>query len=144
MTNIVTSGEFVAAILSELALQDTKKITLSDTLVDKRFEDAYQDLLCRADEFDLEPNFTIATNAYHGDSSTLRETIYALRDRGVVAINNPSFKTVEFVLSEDRALKLLERSTLPRTLIAEIVQHNFGDEGDKVDVGERSRELAVS
>lgn len=128
MTEVVTADQFVTGVLAELCLQGKREIKLADTWADGRFETAFELLLARAAEFDVEPDFSLLTNPFHGDSETLRETLYAIRERGVVAINNPSLKTVEIKLCSAEAEEHLNRSPLPRNFFSEVVRSYF--EGD--------------
>src|SRR5689334_5884761 len=92
---LVTTEEFVTDLLCELKLQGVTQLRLVDTTEGKRFARAFEGLLHNQQRLNLALDFSLVTNRYHGDSSTLREALYSLRERGVVAINNPSFKTVE-------------------------------------------------
>jgi hypothetical protein len=140
MTNaevrLVTATEFVADILCELSLRDVKKLRLVDTLADRRFETAYEMLRAQREKLNIALDFSLATNPYHGDSSTLREAIYGLREQGVVSINNPSFKTVEVQVDDDDAGYYLDKSAIPRAILADIVERVFISEG--VDGGRRA------
>lgn len=127
---LVTSEEFVTDVLCELALQDKSTLHLTDTLEDKRFAKAFECLKARSHEFGIALDFSLATNPYHGDSSTLREALYSLRERGVVAINNPRFKTVEIKLDHDDAEHFLGRSAVPRSFLHELVLEIFADGGE--------------
>lgn len=132
-TNLVTSDEFVTDLLCALSLQSVTKVTLSDTMTDVRFENAFKDLLNARDEFNVDVDFSLAVNPYHGDSSTLRETLYGLRERGVVSINNPSFKTVTINVDNEDAEHFLKRSSLPRTFIDRVVRARFADGSTAVE-----------
>jgi hypothetical protein len=122
---LVTADEFVTDLLCSLALHSKKRITLSDTMADSRFEGAFADLLAARSELDIDVDFSLAVNPYHGDSSTLRETLYDLRERGIVSINNPSFKTVTINVDDTDAEHFLGRSALPRTFIESIIEKHF-------------------
>ncbi len=122
---IVTSDEFVTGLLCQLALHEVKQLTLADTMTDGRFEAAYEDLLARSEELQVCPDFSLVTNPYHGDSSTLRETLYAIRERGVVSINNPSFKTIELKVTPSDAEHVLRRSLLPKRFFEDVVERHF-------------------
>ncbi|MGF7172212.1 hypothetical protein FHS91_003917 [Sphingobium xanthum] len=123
---LVTSEEFVTDLVCQLKLSHVEEVKLADTFEDKRFARAYEMLVENQDRFGLAVDFSLATNPYHGDSSTLREAIYALRDRRIVAINNPRLKTVEFKVDEDDANYYLDHSSIPRSLMAQIVEETFG------------------
>jgi hypothetical protein len=122
---LVTATEFVTDILCELSLRDVKKLRLVDTLEDQRFEKAYEMLRAQRSDLNIALDFSLATNPYHGDSSTLREAIYGLREQGVVSINNPSFKTVEVQVDDDDAGYYLDKSAIPRAVLSDIVDRVF-------------------
>lgn len=122
---LVTADEFVTDLLCSLTLHNVELITLADTMVDGRFEGAFADLLDARAELGVEVDFSLAVNPYHGDSSTLRETLYDLRERGIVSINNPSFKTVQINVGTDDAEHFLGRSTLPKIFIDRIIEKHF-------------------
>ncbi|AJP73704.1 hypothetical protein [Sphingomonas hengshuiensis] len=126
---LVTATEFVTDILCELALHDVKKLRLVDTMQDRRFEKAYEMLREQRSRLNIALDFSLATNPYHGDSSTLREAIYGLREQGVVSINNPSFKTVEVQVDRDDADYFLTKSSIPRHVVTQIVNCVFIGEG---------------
>lgn len=125
MSGLVTSDQFITGVLSEMVLHGKTTFKLVDTMVDESFERAYSELVDRIDELGVEPDFSLVTNPYHGDSETLRETLYSIRERGVVAINNPSFKTIEIKMSAEDALEFLDRSPLPRGFFSELFDRHF-------------------
>lgn len=122
---LVTSEEFVADLLCELSLTSVKRLRLTDTMEDKRFADAFSHLLRCQKSLNVAVDFSLATNPYHGDSSTLREALYSLRERGIVAINNPSFKTVDVVIDDDDADYYLSKSSIPRGFLKQLVAEHF-------------------
>lgn len=126
---LVTATEFVTDILCELSLRDVKKLRLVDTMEDQRFEKAYELLREQRGDLNIALDFSLATNPYHGDSSTLREAIYGLREQGVVSINNPSFRTVEVQVDDDDASYYLDKSSIPRAVLSDIVDRVFISEG---------------
>lgn len=130
---LVTSDEFVTDLVCELALRGERRLTLADTLTDDRFQAAFNDLLEAKEALGVEVDFSLAVNPYHGDSSTLRETLYGLRERGVVSINNPSFKTVEINVDDSRASHFLKRSSLPKGFVEQMVHDHFLGEGASVE-----------
>lgn len=132
MTNIVTADDFITGVLCELLTAGQNQIKLLSTMADKRFEAAYEELVRRAPEFDIKPDFSLMTNPYHGDSETLRETLYAARDRRIVAINNPTFKTVEITLDNQDVEEHFADSPLPREFYAELVKRHFKDSNGEV------------
>jgi hypothetical protein len=126
---LVTSEEFVTDLVCQLKLNSVNQLRLVDTMEDKLFARAFEKLVENQDRFHIAVDFSLATNPYHGDSSTLRETLYSLRDRGIVAINNPSFKTVEIKVDEDSAKYYLDNSSIPRDFVAQLVAEVFGTTG---------------
>lgn len=122
---LVTADEFVTDLLCSLMLHKVDRITLVDTMADGRFQGAFADLLDARAELGVEVDFSLAVNPYHGDSSTLRETLYDLRERGIVSINNPSFKTIQINVQGEDAEHILGRSTLPKGFIDGIIEKHF-------------------
>ncbi len=135
---LVTSEEFVTDLVCQLKLNHVGELRLADTVEDKRFARAFEKLLASQDRLNLAVDFSLATNPYHGDSSTLREALYSLRDRGIVAINNPSFKTVEIKVGEGDANYYLENSSIPREFMADLVAEVFGAVGGTDGQGRNS------
>jgi hypothetical protein len=128
---LVTSEEFVTDLLCELKLNDITELRLVDTKEDKRFARAFERLLENQDRLNIALDFSLVVNPYHGDSSTLREALYSLRERGVVAINNPSFKTVEIRVDQEDANYYLDHSSIPRKFTAQLVEEVFKNAGDQ-------------
>jgi hypothetical protein len=126
---LVTATEFVTDILCELSLRDVKMLRLVDTMEDRRFAQAYELLREKRADLNIALDFSLATNPYHGDSTTLREAIYGLREQGVVSINNPSFKTVEVQVDGEDAAYYLDNSSIPRAVLSSIVDQVFMSEG---------------
>ena len=122
---LVTASEFVTDLLCALALEDVRTLRLVETMEDSRFAEAFEMLREHQKELNVSLDFSLAPNRYHGDSSTLREAIYGLRERGVVSINNPSFKTVEIQVDSDDADYYLSRSSIRRDFLAEVVSKVF-------------------
>ena len=125
MTALLTSNEFVTGILCALKLRGLDHLRLAGSTTDAKFAKAYDDLISRSKELNIAVDFSLATDPYHGDSETLRETLYAARQKGIVAINNPSFKTVEIRLDKQEAAEFLDRVPLPRPYWSEIVDKYF-------------------
>jgi hypothetical protein len=129
MRQILTSDQFVAGVVSVLALQNRKHFVLTDTELDGRFERAFEDLLSREDEFGVTPNFTFYRDQLHGDSVCLRDTLLAAKEKELIALNNPSFRTFEIKLNPSRAQHYLSKIPLPRSFLDEIVAKHFADVG---------------
>jgi hypothetical protein len=128
---LVTSEEFVTDLLCELKLNEITQLRLVDTMEDKRFARAFERLIENQDRLNIAVDFSLVTNPYHGDSSTLREALYSLRERGVVALNNPSFKTVEIRVNQEDANYFLDHSSIPRDFMAQLVKEVFKTTGDQ-------------
>ena len=81
MSQILTSDQFVAGVISVLALQNRTHFVLTDTELDGRFESAFEDLVLREAEFGVTPNFTFYRNELHGDFVSLRDTLLAAKEK---------------------------------------------------------------
>jgi hypothetical protein len=125
MPKLLTANQFVTGLLCSLRLRGVSQLKLVGSDTDAAFAKAYDNLLAHRRELDVIPDFTLAPNPYHGDSETLRETLYAARQKGIVSINNPSFKTVEIELDEEEASDFLSRSPLPRDYFSDMVEKYF-------------------
>lgn len=125
MAKLVTSDQFVAGIVSILALQDRTHFWLTDTELDGKFERAFSDLLEAETEYDLRPNFSFYVDPYHGDSVCLRDTLTAAKEKELVSFNNPTFRTFDVKLSPERAERYLARNPVPRELLEKMVEAHF-------------------
>lgn len=125
MKDILTADQFVASIISVLALNGQKTFVLRDTELDQKFEKAYEDLIEACEGFDVTPNFTFYIDPMHGDSVALRETLMAAKEKDLIALNNPTFHTFSVKLSDDRAERYLKNSPIPREFLDAIVQNHF-------------------
>ena len=126
MAQIVTSDQFVAGIVAMLALRDRKQFRLSDTELDSKFQDAFKDLVAMEGETGVRPNFSFYVDPHHGDSVCLRETLTAAKEKELVAFNNPTLRTFDVKLSEQRARRYIERSPLSRDFLERVVDTYFG------------------
>jgi hypothetical protein len=127
MRQILTSDQFVAGIISVLALHGHKHFVLTGTQLDERFAKAFDDLAAHENEFEVTPNFTFNIDPLHGDSVCLRDTLMAAKEKELIALNNPTFRTFEIKLDDDRAKRYLTKIPLPQKFLEEIVQKHFCD-----------------
>ena len=125
MRALLTSNQFVAGVMAALALKSHSRFNLNGTDVDERFEQAYERLMAKCEEFGVVPSFSFARNPSHGDSATLRDTLVSAKERKIIALNNPTFWTFEVKLSPERALRYLERNPVPREFYEELVDDVF-------------------
>jgi hypothetical protein len=125
MAKLITSNQFVTGVLCALVLSGTKTLRLVGSKTDEAFANAYQDLVSRMKEMDIIPDFSLAVDPFHGDSETLRETLYAARQKGIVSINNPSFKTIEIQLGGEEAGEFLSHLPLPANYFLSVTERFF-------------------
>jgi hypothetical protein len=128
-TQLLTSGEFVAGIIATLALQQRKHFTLVDTELDQRFGDAFNELVEHQKELGVTPNFTFAVDRLHGDSVCLRDTLLAAKEKELIALNNPTFRTFDIKLTDDRAERYLSRIPIKRDFLSRLVDKHFANLG---------------
>lgn len=122
---LITADEFVADFVYALRAKGQDKIVLRDNDWDEMFSSAFEALWSKQKALNIIFDFNMVTDRYHGDSAVLREALYALRERKVVAINNPSFLTVDLIVDEGVASKRLEKSSLGRALVKSLVDKHF-------------------
>ncbi len=125
MRDIVTADQFVAGIISVLALKDHKSFVLRDTQLDQMFQNAYKELAAKQEELNVTPNFTFFIDPFHGDSVSLRQTLLAAKEKKLIALNNPTFHTFEIKLDDDRAHKYLGKGPLSEAFLTGIVERHF-------------------
>lgn len=125
MAKLITSNQFVTGVLCALALGGIKQLRLAGARTDEAFAKAYDDLVSQMADMDVTPDFSLSVDPFHGDSETLRETLYAARQKGIVSINNPSFKTIEIELGNDEADEFLSRLPLPADYFLNIAKKYF-------------------
>lgn len=131
MPRILTSDEFVAGVMSVLALKGTTRFVLSDTELDERFERAYERLLELQVDLDVVPNFTFYLETNHGDSGALRDTLLSARDKKILAFRNPTLHVFEIMLNRDRAENYIKSSSIPKDFWEAIAAQHFSDLADK-------------
>lgn len=127
MAKLVTSDQFVAGIVAMLALKARTRFLLTDTELDKRFQGAFEDLLKVEEQYDLRPNFSFYVDPYNGDSVTLRDTLTAAKEKELIAYNNPTLRTFDVKLNEERAERYLDRSPFPREFLEAVVDAHFAE-----------------
>jgi hypothetical protein len=110
---IISAEQFVQGLLAALSLQGKKTILLDDPRLDEQFAKAYDDLLDHAEDLGVVPDFVIAPDRYHGDSTALRDAILAVRDLKDIALHNPKFVRVTIDVQADMAEKTLAESRIP-------------------------------
>lgn len=131
MQKILTADQFVAGVIAVLALQDRKRFVLTDTELDDRFQRAYEDLRQHEVEYDVKTNFSFYVDPMHGDSVCLRDTLLAAKEKELIALNNPTFKTFDVKLDARRAERYLSRTPLPRDYLFAVVNKYFSDLDDR-------------
>lgn len=115
---IVSAAQFVDGLMAALCLQGKTTLNLDDPAVDRQFARAYEDLLERAEELELVPDFVIAADPTYGDSTCLRDAILEIRDSRSVALNNPRFVRMSMKFGEDNTpAQILEENAVPRALL---------------------------
>lgn len=127
MNQLLTADQFVAGLISVLALRDRKHFVLKDSELDERFARAFEALLSKEEELGITPNFTFFVDPLHGDSVTLRETLLAAREKELIALNNPTFHTFDIKVDNARAQKYLDELPLPQAFLDSVVDNCFAN-----------------
>lgn len=125
MRNLLTADQFVAGIISVLALKKQTDFVLKDTELDQMFEKAFNELSENSDALDVTPTFTFVGDPLHGDSVALRETLIAAKEKELISLNNPTFHTFSIKLDPARAQRYLDRSPLDETFLTGLVDRFF-------------------
>jgi hypothetical protein len=125
MQKLLTSDQFVAGIVAMLALKERKHFRLSDTELDRRFQEAYEELVGVEKQYGVQLNFSFYVDPFHGDSVCLRDTLHAAKEKELIAYNNPTLRTFDVKLSQVRAEGYLARNPLPRDFFDRLVDRHF-------------------
>lgn len=123
--NILTADQFVAGIISVLALKNRKRFKLRDTELDQMFEHAFEMLVEQEDQLAIKPNFTFFLDPIHGDSVSLRETLLAAKEKELIALNNPTLHTFDIKLDDERARRYLKKLPIPESFLTDVVNRYF-------------------
>ncbi len=102
MAHLITADDLFAAIVSVLRKQGVTTLKLTPKL-DEKFEEVYTSFRAQCPQDEVLFNFSFKRNRIHGDSSKLRETLYAARHNNIVSLENPSFKPVTIKVSDTAA-----------------------------------------
>lgn len=124
---ILTADQFVAGLISALALKKKKHFVLKDSELDVRFEHAFEDLVSHEEDFGVTTNFTFYIDRLHGDSVALRETLLAAREKELISINNPTFHTFDIKLDDSRAQQYLDKLPTLKVFFNDVVDRYFSD-----------------
>lgn len=127
MKNILTADQFVAGIVSTLALRKMTHFEVQNTELDQKFKNAFEALMAESANYDVVPNFSFYTDPLHGDSVTLRETLNAAKEKELIAFNNPTLHTFDIKVGTDRAERYLAGFPLPKAFFNRIVDSCFAD-----------------
>lgn len=123
---IISAAEFVDGLMAALCLEGKSCLNLSDPTVDQQFAKAYDELLDRAEELGLVPDFVIAADPTYGDSTCLRDAILDIRDTRSVALNNPLFVRVTMKFdNENSPERVLDESVLPRVFLETLARQHL-------------------
>lgn len=125
MNQILTADQFVAGVISILALRNHKHFVLKDSELDEKFAHAFEVLVSNEERLGVTPNFTFYVDPLHGDSVSLRETLLAAREKELIALNNPTFHTFDIKVDDARAQKYLAELPLPKDFLNDVVDCCF-------------------
>ena len=123
---IVSANQFVDGLMAALCLQGANGLDLDDPAIDRQFAEAYDDLLNRAEELGLVPDFVIAADPTYGDSTCLRDAILDIRDSRSVALNNPRFLRMDMKFAgQNTPEAVLNDNTVPRTVLESLARQHL-------------------
>lgn len=125
MLPILTADEFVAGVMSVLALKNERHFILTETELDSRFQKAFEELVANEQSLGVTTNFTFYVDPVHRDSACLRDTLLAAKEKDIIGLNNPTFRTFEIKLNNESAEEYLKESPLPRSFLEKIAANHF-------------------
>jgi len=125
---IVSAAQFVDGLMAAVCLQGKTGLNLDDPAVDRQFARAYDDLLDRAEELGLVPDFVIAADPTYGDSTCLRDAILDIRDSRSIALNNPRFVRMMMKFGEQNTPEeILDESIVPRSFLEDLARQHLAE-----------------
>ncbi|MBY5329231.1 hypothetical protein [Rhizobium leguminosarum] len=124
---IVSAEQFIEGLIAALSLDGKKSIQLDNPKLDEQFSKAYNELLDNAENLGVVPDFVIAPDAYHGDSTCLRDAILAVRDLKSVALHNPKFVRLSIDVTSAAAEKTLDDSRIPGDALRKMAKKYLTD-----------------
>lgn len=125
MNTILTAEDFLTLVLAKLSLT-APGITLADVDLDRRFEEAYEALLAKENEFGVRSNFTFYRDPLHGNTAKLRDALVSLRARKLIKPADQT-RAVQLEIPADKANALLQDAPLPNEFLGTLVRTTFGD-----------------
>jgi hypothetical protein len=123
---IVSAAQFVDGLMAALSKMGVQSLSLDDPEIDKKFGEAYDDLLDRAEELGIVPDFIISADPTYGDSICLRDAILDIRDSRSVALNNPRFVKMTMKFSGPNSPDtVLDNNTVPRAVLENLAKQHL-------------------
>jgi hypothetical protein len=119
---IISADQFVDGLIAALCLEGKQVMDLDDPKLDEQFAKAYDDLLDKAEDLGVVPDFVIAADPYFGDSTCLRDAILTARDLKSVALNNPRFLRLDIKIQDKAAEQVLDDSSIPRGFLENLAK----------------------
>ena len=123
---IVSAAQFVDGLMAALFNMGVTSLNLDNPEIDRQFARAYDELLDRAEELGLVPDFVISADPTYGDSTCLRDAILDIRDSRSVALNNPRFvkMTMKFA-GHNTPDAVLNENTVPRPFLESLARQHL-------------------
>jgi hypothetical protein len=123
---IVSASQFVDGLMAALYLQGRQELNLDDPAIDRQFALAYDDLLEKAEELNLVPDFVITADPTYGDSTCLRDAILDIRDSRSVSLNNPRFVRMSLKFAGlNTPDAVLNENTVPRAFLEDLARQHL-------------------
>lgn len=124
MSHILTAEEFVTLVLAKLRLKAPDNFVLDAHSLDQRFETAYNWLSDPERKLEVVPNFTFRCDPLYGVTSTFRDALLSLRERGMIQPDS-SRHGYSISLSEALAENYINDGALPSDLLDDLVKDVF-------------------
>lgn len=122
----MSAAQFVDGLMAALFNMGVTSLNLDNPEIDRQFARAYDELLDRAEELGLVPDFVISADPTYGDSTCLRDAILDIRDSRSVALNNPRFvkMTMKFA-GHNTPDAVLNENTVPRPFLESLARQHL-------------------
>lgn len=124
MNRILTAEEFLTLVLAKIKLKAEGDVVLEISVIDRRFEDAYDMLSNQEKELGVTSNFTFRRDPLYGNTAKFRDALLSLRERRLIQ-PDPFKRAYRISLSAELAQAYLDRSVLTEGFLDELVDKTF-------------------
>jgi hypothetical protein len=107
MAEKLSADDFFTGLLAALRLKGHTSISIRGDRFDQALAAVFQALQDAAPAQDLDIRFRIRLHPVHGDSSTVRDSLYQAVQRNLISLDNPEYQDIRLKLTPAEAHAVL-------------------------------------